>query len=176
VLEPVIDPGEEPMLPAPLLDTLAPVSMKLPPEEAELPAVPVAPGVPAPDAVLPAPDPETRQPVTTTVLLPLLLLLLLLLPVGSGVPPGVCAAAPAPSATAIIDPKRNCRFITRPPCWVNEVPNCAARSEGHKCKCGPTPVSPPRGSRSSIHYQLRSAPRRTVIVYVAATRGVSEAH
>jgi hypothetical protein len=133
VLEPVVDPGEEPMLPAPLLDTLAPVSLKLPPEEAELPAVPVAPVVPVPAAVLPAPDSETRQPVTTTVLLPVLLLL----PAGSGVPPGVCAAAPAPSATAIIVPKRNCRFITRPPCWVNEVPYCAARSEGHNANAGP---------------------------------------
>jgi hypothetical protein len=103
VLEPVA-PVEEPMLPAPPLETLAPVSMKLPP--AELPVVPVAPAVvPVPVAVLPAPDPDTRQPVTTTVLLAPLLV-----PVWSGV--AVCAAAPAPSATAIIVPKRNCRFIT----------------------------------------------------------------
>jgi hypothetical protein len=108
VLDPVIDPVEEPMLPAPLLETLAPVSMKLPPADAELPVVPVAPVVPVLDAVLPAPDPDTRQPVTTTVLLALLLVL----PVWSGVPVAVCAAAPAPSATAIIVPKRNCRFIT----------------------------------------------------------------
>ena len=108
VLEPV-----EPMLPAPPLETLAPVSMKLPPAEAELPVVPVAPVVPAPVApapvaLLPAPDPDTRQPVTTTVLLALPLVL----PVWSGVPVGACAAAPAPSATAIMVPKRNCRFIT----------------------------------------------------------------
>jgi len=73
VLEPVVDPVEEPMLPAPLLERLAPVSMKLPPADAELPVVPAAPVVPVPDAVLPAPDPDTRQPVTTTVLLALLL-------------------------------------------------------------------------------------------------------
>lgn len=111
VLEPV-----EPMLPAPPLEALAPVSMKLPPAEAELPVVPVAPVVPAPGAVvpapapvavLPAPEPDTRQPVTTTVLLAPLLV-----PVWSGVGVAVCAAAPAPSATAIMVPKRNCRFIT----------------------------------------------------------------
>jgi hypothetical protein len=107
VLEPAVDPVEEPMLPAPLLDTLAPVSMKLPPADAALPVVPVAPVVLGLDAVLPAPDPETRQPVTTTVLLAPLLV-----PVWSGVGVAVCAAAPAPSATAMIVPKRNCRFIT----------------------------------------------------------------
>jgi hypothetical protein len=103
---PVVEPVDDPMLPALPLEVLAPVSMKLPPAEAE-PVVPVAPVVPAVDAELPAPDPDTRQPVTTTVLLELLLV-----PVWSGVPVAVCAAAPAPSATAIIVPKRNCRFIT----------------------------------------------------------------
>jgi hypothetical protein len=112
VVEPVADPVVEPVVDPELLplgDILALVSMKLPPAEAELPAVPVAPVVPAPDAVLPAPDPDTRQPVTTTDLLSALLVEL---PVWPGVPLGVCAAAPAPSATAIIVPKRNCRFIT----------------------------------------------------------------
>jgi hypothetical protein len=107
-VEPAIGAVEEPMLPAALLPTLAPVSMKPPPALAELPVVPVAPVVPAADAVLPAPDPDTRQPVTTTVLLSLLLML----PACPGVALVVCAAAPAPSATAIIVPKRNCRFIT----------------------------------------------------------------
>ena len=105
---------EEPIAPLPAapLERLALVSMKLPAAPDALPLVPVAPEVPvcAPDAVLPAPEPEVRHPVATTVcpwLEPPLML-----PVCPCVPLGVCAAAPAPSATAIIVPKRNCRFIT----------------------------------------------------------------
>jgi hypothetical protein len=74
---PVLEPGApgvelegEPI--APLLDapveTLAFVSMKppLPLGELMLPAVPVVPVALAPDALLPAPEPDTRHPVTTT--------------------------------------------------------------------------------------------------------------
>jgi hypothetical protein len=107
VPEPDIDP-EDP-LPDPL-DMLALVSMK-PPLALELPLVPVAPVVPAPDALLPAPEPEVRHPVTTTVC-PWLWLLPLVVPDCPCDPLVVCAAAPAPSATANIVPKRNCRFIT----------------------------------------------------------------
>src|SRR4051812_33794052 len=99
-------PAPRPMLP--------PVSRRPPLAPDELPDVPVAPVVPAPapDALLPAPEPDDRHPVTTTVCpwLRLPLALPLVLPVCD--PLVVCAAAPAPSATAIIVPKRNCRFIT----------------------------------------------------------------
>lgn len=111
----VVDPGVpagaiDPAAPAPSpLAILALVSMKVPRDGLVLPDVPVAPVV-APGAVLAAPEPDTRHPVTTTVcpceVLPLVA------PACPGVPLVVCAAAaPAPSATAIIVPKRNCRFI-----------------------------------------------------------------
>ena len=122
MLEPVepapvlpIEPADPlPELMPDALDMLAPVSMKPPLALEELPVVPVAPVVPAPapDALLPAPEPEVRHPVTTTVCpwLRLPLVVPVVLPVCD--PLVDCAAAPAPSATANIVPKRNCRFIT----------------------------------------------------------------
>jgi hypothetical protein len=122
---PAVDPvalvlgADEPIDPLPAPERLALISMKEPPlalELGELPVVPVAPVVPVVDALLPvvdallpAPEPDTRHPVATTGC-PELLLPLPVLPACD--PLGVCAAAPAPSATAIIVPKRNCRFIT----------------------------------------------------------------
>jgi hypothetical protein len=99
--------------------------------------VPVAPVVPAPapEAELPAPEPEVRHPVTTTVCP--WLRLPLVLPDCPCDPLVDCAAAPAPSATAIIVPKRNCRFITSSVLGENKVPLYAARSSLVIANAGP---------------------------------------
>jgi hypothetical protein len=118
-VEPVAEPaaplGADPVDPAPDGELMAPPLAEPAPEILALvsmnellplaePVVPVAPVVPVVDALLPAPDPDTRHPVAITVC-PLLLPLVC-------DPLVLCAAAPAPSATAIMVPKRNCRFIT----------------------------------------------------------------
>jgi hypothetical protein len=135
-IEPVLPVPDEPIDPLPAPEMLALISMN-DPGLVELPVVPVAPAVPVVpvvDAVLPLPGPDTRHPVATTVCPELLLPVLL--PVCE--PLGVCAAAPAPSATAIIVPKRNCRFITSS--VLVEI-RCLCPRHGYTashCKCGPT--------------------------------------
>jgi hypothetical protein len=156
VVDPAVPVGAiEPAAPAPSpLAMLALVSMKVPLGALVLPAVPVAPVVAALDAVLPAPLPDTRHPVTTTVcpcdVLPLVA------PACPGVPLVVCAAAaPAPSATAIIVPKRNCRFI-----HALRLSSMGALVRGtvRRCHCKRRPRPGPGllVSKSSIIFPLRS--------------------
>lgn len=110
-VDPVFDAVEPMLLPAPAAppDMLALTSMKFEAAELAVPDVPVAPVVPVLDALAAAPEPDTRHPVTTTVWpcvrLPAVE------PVCDEDPPADCAAAPTPSASAIIVPKTNCRFI-----------------------------------------------------------------
>ena len=111
VVDPVIEPVELGPAPAAPPDMLALTSMK-PPAAPALPVVPVAPEVMAVvEAVLPAPEPDTRHPVTTTCWP---LVREFIVPVCDE-PVADCAAAPAPSATAIIVPNRNCRLMYAPP-------------------------------------------------------------
>ncbi len=113
VIAPVVLP-EAPVEPVDPIEaeppaTLALTSMKFAAAGLAVPAVPVAPVVAVPVVAIVLPAPDTRHPVTTTfcpcVRLPAVV------PVCGVVPDVDCAAAPTPSATAIIVPKRNCRFM-----------------------------------------------------------------